>query len=87
MAGVELDPVSLINAAPATALALLVYLELRMVRPILSAMSLVMSAMLERERAKEANEAGHNVSVPRVPTLRKLKTNPGGIPVRGGDDE
>lgn len=69
----NLDPASLIQAAPATALALLVYLELRAVRPILRGLELVLAGLLERERSREAGE----INLPRVPTLRRARTHPG----------
>lgn len=38
MGDVSLDPIALVNAAPATALCVLVYLELRAIRPLIKGM-------------------------------------------------
>lgn len=47
-----MDPYQLLQTGGVAALAILVYLELRLLRPVLRSLDLAINALLERERAK-----------------------------------
>ncbi len=85
MPGMEFDFAALVNTAPATVLALICIVEMRALRPVQQGILMVLSALLERERAKERQASGENIAIPRVPTLKKIKTGPHGVPVRKSD--
>ena len=69
------DPQGLVQTGAVGVLAVLVYFELRALRPMIRALELAVSALLERDRMR-ARDSG---PVPSPPSLRRLG--------RMGDDE
>jgi hypothetical protein len=67
--GADADWQGLIQSGGVAALAALVYLELRALRPVLRSLDRAVTALLERERARSADTGPHEMpSLPRTNT-------------------
>lgn len=70
---------ALLQGGGVTVLAVLVYFELRALRPVIRALEIAVGALLERARMMDTGpiERIDQPNIPRVPTLRRLPTKDG----------
>lgn len=84
MSDVAIDPVALVNAAPATALCILVYFELRQQRVLIRALS---ESIRAHGDTLTAVQTAVDLLAQLVGVKLKRKTAPHGIPVVRQPDE